>query len=43
VSTGAVQLDEVGFVLWLPPVVAMSSYELVEWLGPTLQRYATAP
>ncbi len=32
-----------GFVLRLPPVVAMSSYELVEWLGPTLQRYATAP
>ncbi|MGH3641454.1 MAG: TetR family transcriptional regulator [Mycobacterium sp.] len=31
------------FVLRLPPVVAMSSDELVEWLGPTLQRYATAP
>ena len=29
------------FVLRLPPVVAMSSEELVEWLGPTLQRYAT--
>ncbi|MDT5400462.1 MAG: hypothetical protein QOK33_3693 [Mycobacterium sp.] len=28
------------FVLRLPPVVAMSSEELVEWLGPTLQRYA---
>jgi AcrR family transcriptional regulator len=31
------------FVLRLPPVVAMSRDELVEWLGPTLQRYATAP
>jgi AcrR family transcriptional regulator len=30
------------FVLRLPPVVAMSPEELVEWLGPTLQRYATA-
>ena len=28
------------FVLRLPPVVATSSEELVEWLGPTLQRYA---
>ncbi|MDT5077282.1 MAG: hypothetical protein QOJ80_1919 [Mycobacterium sp.] len=31
------------FVLRLPPVVAMSREDLVEWLGPTLQRYATAP
>jgi AcrR family transcriptional regulator len=29
------------FVLRLPPVVAMSNDELVEWMGPTLQRYAT--
>ena len=29
------------FILRLPPVVAMSRDELVEWLGPTLQRYAT--
>ena len=28
------------FVLRLPPVVAMSRDELIEWLGPTLQRYA---
>jgi AcrR family transcriptional regulator len=28
------------FVLRHPPVVAMSSEELVPWLGPTLQRYA---
>jgi hypothetical protein len=31
------------FVLRLPPVVAMGREELVEWLGPTLSRYATAP
>lgn len=31
------------FVLRLPPVVAMTRGELVDWLGPTLQRYATAP
>ncbi|BDX30386.1 TetR family transcriptional regulator [Mycobacterium antarcticum] len=31
------------FVLRLPPVVDMDGDELIEWLGPTLQRYATAP
>ncbi len=30
------------FVLRLPPVVAMDRDELIDWLGPTLQRYATA-
>ncbi|MCP9271635.1 TetR/AcrR family transcriptional regulator [Mycolicibacterium arenosum] len=29
------------FVLKLPPVVGLSRAELVDWLGPTLQRYAT--
>jgi AcrR family transcriptional regulator len=29
------------FVLRIPPVVAMSADELVDWIGPTLQRYAT--
>ena len=29
------------FVLKLPPVVGLSRGELVDWLGPTLQRYAT--
>jgi AcrR family transcriptional regulator len=29
------------FILRLPPVVAMSREDLIEWLGPTLQRYAT--
>lgn len=28
------------FVLRLPPVVAMPRDELIDWLGPTLQRYA---
>src|SRR6195952_996792 len=28
------------FVLRLPPVVALSRDELIDWLGPTLQRYA---
>jgi AcrR family transcriptional regulator len=28
------------FVLRLPPVVAMSRDELIDWLAPTLQRYA---
>jgi AcrR family transcriptional regulator len=28
------------FVLKLPPVVGMSRAELIDWLGPTLQRYA---
>jgi AcrR family transcriptional regulator len=31
------------FVLRLPPVVAMSRDEIVEWLGPTIQRYLEAP
>lgn len=31
------------FVLRLPPVVGMSDDEVVEWLGPTIQRYLAAP
>lgn len=27
------------FVLRLPPVVGMDRDEVVEWLGPTIQRY----
>ena len=30
------------FVLRLPPVVGMGRQDLIDWLGPTLQRYATA-
>lgn len=29
------------FVLQLPPVVGLSRRELIDWMGPTLQRYAT--
>jgi AcrR family transcriptional regulator len=31
------------FVLRLPPVVGMSRDEIVEWLGPTIQRYFGLP
>jgi AcrR family transcriptional regulator len=31
------------FVLRLPPVVQMSRDEIVEWLGPTIQRYLGLP
>jgi AcrR family transcriptional regulator len=31
------------FVLRLPPVVAMTRDEIVEWLGPTIQRYVGLP
>ena len=30
------------FVLRLPPVVAMTSDEAADWIGPTIQRYLTA-
>jgi AcrR family transcriptional regulator len=31
------------FVLRLPPVVAMSRDQIVDWLGPTIQRYLGVP
>ena len=31
------------FVLRLPPVVSMTRDEVVEWLGPTIQRYLGLP
>ena len=31
------------YVLRLPPTVALAREEVVAWLGPTLQRYLTAP
>ncbi|MEU2287997.1 TetR family transcriptional regulator [Streptomyces sp. NPDC013178] len=31
------------YVLRLPPVVALTREEVVAWLGPTVQRYLTAP
>jgi hypothetical protein len=30
-------------VLRLPPVVEMSRDEIVEWIGPTIQRYLGLP
>jgi hypothetical protein len=27
------------FVLRIPPIVEMTRTELIDWLGPTLQRY----
>jgi len=33
----------VRFVLKLPPIAAMSRDEVVEWIGPTVQRYVDAP
>jgi hypothetical protein len=30
------------YVLKLPPVVGMSRAEIVDWIGPTLQRYLIA-
>jgi AcrR family transcriptional regulator len=31
------------YVLRLPPVVAMTGDEVVAWIGPTIERYVTAP
>ncbi|WP_328223088.1 MULTISPECIES: TetR/AcrR family transcriptional regulator [unclassified Streptomyces] len=31
------------YILRFPPAVALSREEIVEWLGPTVQRYLTAP
>lgn len=31
------------YVLRVPPVVAMTSAELIAWIGPTVQRYLTEP
>jgi AcrR family transcriptional regulator len=42
ISTQALGLALCRYVLRLPPVVAMTHAELVEWIGPTFQRYLTA-
>ena len=39
IATQILGLAMCRFVLKLPPVVAMSSEEIVEWFGPTIQRY----
>ncbi len=43
VATQMLGLALCRYVLQLPPVVAMSHDETVAWLGPTVQRYLTAP
>jgi hypothetical protein len=42
-ATQALGLALCRYVLRLPPVVALSRAEVVAWLGPTVQRYLTAP
>jgi len=42
-ATQALGLALCRYVLRLPPVVALSRAEIVAWLGPTIQRYLTAP
>jgi AcrR family transcriptional regulator len=39
IATQVLGLALCRYVLRLPPVVAMSRDEVVEWLGPTIQRY----
>ena len=39
IATQVLGLALCRYVLRLPPVVAMSRNEVVEWLGPTIQRY----
>jgi len=43
VATQMLGLALCRFVLRLPPVVAMTPDEAAAWLGPTIQRYLTAP
>jgi AcrR family transcriptional regulator len=43
VATQMIGLAMCRFVLRVPPVMAMSGEEAAAWLGPTIQRYLTAP
>jgi len=43
VATQMLGLALCRYVLQVPPVIAMSHDETVAWLGPTVQRYLTAP
>ena len=43
IATQVLGLALCRYVLRLPPVVEMSRDEIVAWLGPTVQRYLTAP
>ena len=42
-ATQALGMALCRYVLRLPPVVAMTPDEVADWLGPTIQRYLTAP
>ena len=43
IATQVLGLALCRYVLRLPPVVAMSHDEVVDWLGPTIQRYLEGP
>lgn len=43
IATQVLGLAMCRYVLQLPPIVAMTHEETVEWLGPTVQRYLDAP
>jgi AcrR family transcriptional regulator len=43
IATQVLGLALCRYVLRLPPVVEMSHDEIVDWLGPTVQRYLEAP
>jgi AcrR family transcriptional regulator len=43
IATQVLGLALCRYVLRLPPVVAMSRDEVVDWLGPTVQRYLEGP
>jgi AcrR family transcriptional regulator len=43
ITTQILGLALVRFVLKLPPIAHMSRDEVVEWVGPTIQRYIDAP
>jgi AcrR family transcriptional regulator len=43
VATQLLGLALTRYVLRLPPAVALARQEVVAWLGPTVQRYLTAP
>jgi hypothetical protein len=42
VSNHLIGLALCRYIFKLPPVVAMSADEIVKYVGPTIQRYATA-
>ena len=43
IATQIIGLAWCRYVLRLPPVVKMSRAEIVDWVGPTIQRYLGLP